>query len=338
MTPLDVLEDWLSIDSTTGRERAFAEALEAFFTDRGLGVNRQDVAPDRFNLLVAPGDAVEVLLSTHIDTVPPFFGPRRDGDLLRARGACDTKGGLFAMWRAFESLPPEDQRRVGFLLVVGEEVDHVGAERAARDGWPGVRHIILCEPTRNRLARGQKGILKIALHAEGRAGHSAFAEAGHSAVHALVAVLADLIGADWPDHPELGPTTLNVGVIEGGVAANVFAPSARAEILFRAVTPPDELHAQVEAIVDGRARIEPICANPPVELAWWPGFETDVVPFNTDAPYLYGVAPITLVGPGDIRTAHSPDEHIAIPDLEAGVALYRRILGGLLDGSLTPRP
>lgn len=338
MTPIDVLEHWLSIDSTTGRERAFAETLEAFFVEHGLTVTRQPVVDDRFNLLASPGDEVEVLLSTHIDTVPPFFGPRWDGDLLRARGACDTTGGLFAMWRAWESLPAETRARIGFLLVVGEEVDHIGAEVAARAGWPGVRHIVLCEPTRNRLARGQKGILKIALHASGQAGHSAFPETGHSAVHTLTTVLADLLAADWPTHPELGDTTVNVGIIEGGVAANVFAPSARAELLFRAVTSPDALHEQVASIVGDRAVIERICANPPVELAWWPGFETDVVPFNTDAPYLDGVAPITLVGPGDIRTAHSPDEHIALADLEAGVTLYRRVLTGLLDGSLASSP
>jgi acetylornithine deacetylase len=334
MTPLHVLEHWLSIDSTTGRERAFAEALETFFTEQGLTVERQPVTDERFNIRAAASSDVDVLLCTHIDTVPPFFGPRRDGDRLRARGACDTKGGLFAMWRAWESMPADDRARVGFLLVVGEEVDHVGAEVAAQTGWPGLRHIILCEPTRNRLARGQKGILKVAIHAEGKAGHSAFPETGYSAVHALVAVLGDLLAESWPSHPQLGPTTLNIGVIEGGVAANVFAPSARAEILVRAVTDPNALQERIEAIVAGRARVERLCANPPVELAWWAGFETDVVPFNTDAPYLYDVAPITLVGPGDIRTAHSPDEHIALPDLDAGVELYRRLLRGLLHDEL----
>ena len=330
------LEHWLSIDSTTGREAAYVDALDAVLQAEGLTVERQPVAPGRDNLFAHAGEPVRFLLNTHTDTVPPFFGPRWDGDKLRARGACDTKGGLFAMVEAWRALPADARRAFGFSLVVGEEVDHIGAIAAAAQTYPALEAIVMCEPTQNRLSRGQKGILKIRLHCEGVAGHSAFPEAGHSAIHRLIDACHALQHASWPTDEQLGPTTLNIGVFEGGVAANVFAPAASAEILFRVVSPLPALRAQVRDTVGEGVRIEEIAANDAIRLQTWPGFETDVVPFNTDAPYLGIHAPVVLVGPGDIRTAHSPDEHLSREAFEAGVALYTKLFLGLVDGTYRP--
>ncbi len=334
MTPTEIetLLAWLDIDSTSGRERAFLEHLEREFVSRGMRVTRQPVETDRWNLLAGLQAAPPLVFCTHVDTVPPFFGGRVDGERIRGRGACDTKGGLLAMLRAWEQLEPEERARVGFLLVVGEEVDHIGATVAEREGVPGARAFILCEPTQNRVARGQKGIVKARLCCEGRAGHSAFPEVGHSAVHDLIAVCHDLLGAAWPDDEVLGPTTLNVGVIEGGVAANVIAPSAAAELMFRVVGEADRVREQAEALLAGRARLESLTQNDAVRLLVPPGEATDVVPFNTDAPYLQTLAPVVLAGPGDIRTAHSPDEHLTTADFDAGVAMYVRLARALLAG------
>lgn len=330
------LEHWLSIDSTTGREAAYVDALDAALQAEGLTVERQPVAPGRDNLFAHAGEPVRFLLNTHTDTVPPFFGPRWDGDKLRARGACDTKGGLFAMLEAWRALSEDERRAFGFSLVVGEEVDHIGAIAAATQAYPGLEAIVMCEPTQNRLSRGQKGILKVRLHCDGVAGHSAFPEAGDSAVHRLIDACHALQHAAWPTDELLGPTTLNIGVIAGGVAANVFAPSANAEVLFRVVSDLDALRAQVHATVGDAVRVEEIAANDAIRLQTWPGFATDVVPFNTDAPYLGVHAPVVLVGPGDIRTAHSPDEHLTRAAFEAGVALYIDLFRGLVDGTYAP--
>ncbi|MFT4703401.1 MAG: acetylornithine deacetylase [Bradymonadia bacterium] len=331
---LDTLLEWLSVDSTTNSEAEYLQVLERTLAADGLTVTRQHVADDRWNLLALSEGPTRLLLNTHVDTVPPFFGPTIDGEKIRARGACDTKGGLFAMWTAWRALPAPLRSQIGFSLVVGEEVDHIGAKVAAAAPVDGIEMIVMCEPTRNRLSRGQKGILKIRLHASGQAGHSAFPETGHSAVHTLIAACARLQAASWPRHEELGETTFNIGVIQGGVAANVFAPAASAEILFRVVSDLESLQAQVRDCVGDEIRIEEIASNDAMALKYWGGFETDVVPFNTDAPYLGKDTPVVLVGPGDIRTAHSPDEHLSVPDLEAGVALYDQLFRGILDGSL----
>lgn len=338
MSPAPDLEQllaWLAIDSTTGSERTFLERLEHDLHAEGLRCERQPVAPDRWNLIARPTGPCQLLFSTHVDTVPPFFGPRREGEATRARGACDTKGGLFAMLAAWRGLPAALRQHVGFLLVVGEEVDHCGAIAAADLSFPDLRAIVLCEPTCNRIALGQKGILKLRVSASGRAGHSAFPEAGHSAVHPLVRTLARWLDHTWPDDPDLGPTTLNVGLIGGGIAANVHAPDASAEVLFRTVRPAAQMRDEVARVTPSDVLVEEISANDPVRLTPVEGFATTVIPFNTDAPWLQQLAPTVLYGPGDIRTAHCADEILTDRDLLAGIADYGAIAAALLeaDGS-----
>jgi acetylornithine deacetylase/succinyl-diaminopimelate desuccinylase-like protein len=130
----------------------------------------------------------------------------------------------------------------------------------------------------------------------------------------------------------LGATRFNIGVLHAGVAANVYPPNATAELLFRAVSDPAELLAEVERRVAGRAVVRLLASNPPVKLAYWADLPTDVVPFNTDAPYMSHLCPVTLVGPGDIRTAHSEHEHLRREDYEAGVLLYRSLVMRWLAG------
>lgn len=321
---------WLNIDSTSGGEAAFLAALEAYFEELGYDCRRQPVAAERWNLVARRTSEPSVLYSTHVDTVPPFFGARREGDRVYGRGACDTKGGLLAMAMAAERLVAQGIDDVGFLLVVGEEVDHVGA-KFSRELDLNPDRIILCEPTRNRVVAAQKGMLKFALEAEGRAGHSAYLDRGVSAVHRLLDVVESIRGASWPDDDLLGPTTLNVGVFEGGVAANVFAPSARAELIFRAVSSAEELLERChDALLEGVELVDEVY-NDPVFFEPPDGVATCTVPFNTDATYLSELAPVWLVGPGDIRVAHSDHEHIDLDSLQKGIDLYERLARRVLD-------
>lgn len=319
------LEHWLAIDSTTENEKEFLLELEAHFQDRGWLVERQPVKPDRFNLLIRREQRpIKVLFSTHVDTVPPFLPVRREGTRVYGRGACDTKGGLLAMVEAGERLLASGHQDIGFLLVVGEEVDHCGAKAAAAlELEPEV--IVLCEPTENRLVRAQKGMLKFTLRSAGRAGHSAFPDRGISAINPLLDALERLREADYPDDPILGPTTLNIGVLQGGVAANVFAPSARAEVIYRVVSPVEELLEQVQGLIGSQVLLENPVYNDPVFFEPPQGFKTCTVPFNTDATYLNPLGKIWLVGPGDIRVAHSDQEHIDLNDLQAGIDLYESL-------------
>jgi len=242
----------IDIDSTTGREREIGDFLfrhlEAL-VDRfpGGAVERMAVEADRFNVFAAWGEPVAVL-STHMDTVPPFFPSSEDGEFLHGRGACDTKGGIAAMLQAARELLDEGVRGFGLLFVVGEETDSVGAQMANRHPR-GSRYLINGEPTENRLALGSKGNLYLALAAEGKAAHSAYPELGDSAIDKLVDVLARLRELPLPADPVLGETTLNVGTLAGGRAPNVVADQARAEVTIRTVGETAELRRRIADII-----------------------------------------------------------------------------------------
>ncbi|MFB6263600.1 MAG: M20/M25/M40 family metallo-hydrolase [Bradymonadaceae bacterium] len=320
---LDRLAEWLAIDSTTGREARFLETLEDDLRALGLTCRRQPIEDDRWNLLAAATYDPSLIFCTHVDTVPPHLPVEIRGDAVYGRGACDTKGGLLAMMRATARLLERGGRDLGLLLVVGEEVDHRGA-RAARSLDLSPDRIVLCEPTRNRAVAGQKGMAKLDLRAEGSSAHSAFPDRGESAVHRLLDAVDRLRSHDWPTDETLGQTTLNVGTIEGGVAANVLAPSATAELLVRTVSPAGELIERIEKLAGG-VEVDPVSSNDPLTFDPPAGVETTVVPFNTDAPYLVELGPVWLVGPGDIEYAHSDEEHIELEALREGIDLYTEL-------------
>lgn len=321
---VDTLLRWLAIDSVTDHEAEFLQALQAHFEAMGWSCSRQEVQPGRWNLLVVGERQPKFLYSTHVDTVPPHLEVRRDGDHIYGRGACDTKGGIVAMSEAGQRLRADGLDAFGYLFVVGEEVDHIGAKTARSLGVQTER-IILCEPTLNEVVAAQKGMLKLEITAEGVAAHSAYPERGVSAVHRLLGALQALRSEPWPTDDQLGPTTLNVGVIEGGVAANVFAPSARAEVLFRTVSPTEPLLQRVRELCGPDVHLEIPAANDPVRFDPPDDVATRTVAFNTDATYLQEIAPVWLVGPGDIEVAHSDDEHITLDSLRAGIDLYEHL-------------
>ena len=183
----------IDIDSTTGRERDACRWVSSWLSDRGYHVVEQPVADNRFNV-VATLDAPDVVLSTHIDTVPPFFSSREEKGLLYGRGACDAKGILAAQIAALERLRAEGERRVGLLVVVGEERGSQGAH-TANTRTPGSRFLINGEPTDNRLGVATRGVYRLRLTATGRAAHSSHPELGESAIEKLLDALIEL--RDW---------------------------------------------------------------------------------------------------------------------------------------------
>lgn len=324
----------IDIDSTTGRERAVADFLAGYLGELAAGtggrVERMPVEGERENLFASWGEP-RVVLSTHMDTVPPFFPSREDEEHVHGRGACDAKGAIAAMVAAIERLLAEGGSGFGLLLVVGEETDSLGAtvanERAGEHAR-GARYLIDGEPTDNRLALGSKGVLYLEIEAEGRAAHSAYPELGTSAIDRLLDALARLRAVPLPADPVLGETTLNIGVVEGGRAANVIADRARAEVLVRTVADTTELKESLLAAV---AAVEGVRAarlreTPAVRLGALPGFETTVVKFTTDVPRLTRWGEPYLLGPGSIHVAHTPEERVAKADLVQAAELYAELV------------
>jgi len=313
----------MEIDSTSGREGAVVDWLENYLSGADWRVQRIPVTAGRDDLLATSGENPKVTLSTHLDTVPPFIPPRLDGDRLWGRGACDAKGIAAAMILAAEQLR-ERQTPVALLFVVGEEVSHDGAEAANRIRTSS-KVLINGEPTESTLASGTKGAMRFTLRTRGEAAHSAYPHLGHSAIQDLVTLLHEMQSLEWPNDGQLGETTINVGMITGGVADNVMAPSAEAQLMARLVTSPEEFEKVLRRWVADRAELEIGITVPLAHLGTLPGFQTSVAAFATDIPKLSNWGTPYLFGPGSILYAHRDDEHVDVTELRAAVDSYTRI-------------
>ncbi|HEY0778249.1 MAG TPA: M20/M25/M40 family metallo-hydrolase [Gemmatirosa sp.] len=339
---IDVALRLLRAESTSGAEAPAVDAMTALLGERGWRVTRIPVTNGRDDLFTeAEGRPAEVVLSTHLDTVPPYIAPRLDGGRLWGRGACDAKGIAAAMVCAAERLRDAGVP-VGLLFVVGEETAHDGAhaaDAAHAHVAPRARVLVNGEPTESTLATGTKGALRFVLRTVGRAAHSAYPHLGNSATHRLARLLVELEALRLPHDPVLGATTVNVGGLAGGVADNVVAPWAEARCMARLVTDADEVRAALDAWVAphvdaGHVELTYGSMVPPVRLRTVPGFHTDVVAFATDIPAMPSWGTPYLFGPGSIHVAHTDGEYIDVAELRAAVAAYVRIAEAALeDGS-----
>jgi acetylornithine deacetylase len=327
-----LIRELVDVDSVSGREREVGELLERRLlalggAGTGGSVERLPVDGERFNLFASWGEPV-VVLSSHMDTVPPFMASSEDGEHIYGRGACDAKGAIAAMLGAAGRLLDSGVRGFGVLLVVGEETDSAGAVAANRCPR-GSRFLIDGEPTENRLAVGSKGALYLAIEADGRAAHSAYPELGDSAIDQLIAALGRLRAVPLPGSAELGATTLNIGTLSGGRAANVVADRARAEVLVRTVGDTAGLRRDLVAAL-APARVAEMREVPAVRLRALPGFDTTVVSYTTDIPRLTAWGEPLLLGPGSIHVAHTPDERVPKRQLAAAADLYAELVRRLL--------
>ena len=327
--PVALTRTLADIDSTTGREAEAGQWLARFLADRGYRVVEQPVTDGRFNVYAHLDTPPGVVFSTHFDCVPPFFPAREERGLVFGRGACDAKGILAAMVAAAERLRAAGEQRFGLLFVVGEERGSDGARVANEHAPAGVRFLINGEPTENRLGAATRGVLRVRLHAGGRAAHSSFPELGDSAIDKLLDALMVIRGVELPADPLLGRTHYTVGLIEGGVAPNVVSPHASAELLFRIVGDGAPVRAAL-GVVEGLVTIEHVLDIPAVKMHVVPGFETAVFPYTTDVPLLTRWGTPLLLGPGSIHVAHTADEHIAIDELRHAVELYESLARRLL--------
>ena len=330
MDPVAFARGLIDIDSTTGREGEAARWLVRQLNQLGFAVTEQRVEGDRANVLATADPAARplVVLSTHFDCVPPFFPSRVDGDRLYGRGSCDAKGILAAQVAAGVKLRAEGETRVGLVFVVGEERGSDGA-KLANDAAAGTRFLVNGEPTESRLGAATRGILRLKLHAEGRAAHSSFPELGVSAIDKLLDALIELRSLPLPDDSVLGRTHYTVGLISGGVAPNVVSPSAEAEVMFRTVGDAREVRRAV-APLEARVSIEHVLEVPPVKMIVVPGFETAVFPYTTDIPFLSAWGQPLLFGPGSVHVAHTANEFVSISELHSAVDSYVKIAKGLL--------
>jgi len=324
----------VDIESTTGAEARAAEYLYGYLAAlaaRTGGIaERMPVTPQRFNVLATWGTPA-VTMSTHIDTVPPFFASHEDDEFVWGRGSCDAKGIIAAMVAAAERLLEAGTRNFGLLFVVGEEKDSLGSMLAAKVNR-GSKFLINGEPTDNLLAVGSKGALRYELIAHGKLAHSAYPELGESAIEKLLNVLEDVRKLSLPSDELLGKSTLNIGTITGGRAPNVIADQAQAELMFRLVGDSAVVRESLLRAVNGRLEVREALCTEALRMEAVDGLKTTVVAFTTDIPNFSGAwgRPL-LIGPGSIHVAHTEKERSAKRELEDAVGIYEGMVKKLLN-------
>jgi acetylornithine deacetylase len=367
-------------ESTTGEEDAVGKLLVSYLQAQNFSVYTEKVPEygsshkQRFNIIAFPhspsADDVgrkmpKILLTSHIDTVPPFIpyalsyaessssGPfNRSALHISGRGTVDDKACVAAQVEAVlslldmdHSIPPSD---LALLFVVGEEAIGDGMKLFSnstlyRDCFSSsLSTVIFGEPTESHLASGHKGIMLVKLRARGKAAHSGYPWLGRSANSMILpALLAlDKLG-DIPEaegglarSEKYGKSTVNVGLIRGGVAANVVPEEAFAEAAIRlAGGTPEGAQALVRLAVSRAA--------PDVDVSFTQGYgpvgldadvegfgEAITVNYGTDVPNLEvrkGVKRY-LYGPGSILVAHGKNEGLTVGEMEQAVEDYQKLI------------
>jgi acetylornithine deacetylase len=357
-----LFKEMLSVDSTSGRERALADFLVDRFQTDGNKVERFDVVsmagdvPEGSgipqNLLFSWGKP-KVVFCTHLDTVPPFIAPEFDDDgKVRGRGTCDAKGQIFAMWEACKALADRGYDGFGLLLLAGEETGSYGA-KAFREQHPGAEWVIVGEPTDNCMASAAKGTKSFEVTFTGNAFHSGYPQFGVSAVELFNDFVNALRSIRFPLDETLGETTWNIGRLSSDNPQNILSDKLTCRVYFRTTFESDEMVCNIMKNIAGedaklrfgRPRVQDGSDVVAKDVAPWQkamsvqafggdspsrfdvmdGFETKPVAFGSDAPQLTGFPHKILCGPGSILVAHRDDEHILLKDIEAAVDNYINI-------------
>jgi acetylornithine deacetylase len=339
--------------------------LEDFFRGLGVPYERQPVAPQRDNIIArfdSPGALRTILMEAHQDTVPidhmtiDPFGARIDNGRMYGRGACDIKGGLAAMLTTFARLVrdrPHGAANVILACAVDEEFTFLGVQKLVQSRLKADMAVV-AEPTQLQIVHAHKGVVRWHMHTTGRSCHSSAPEKGVNAIYRMGRLLVAIEQfAEWlrtsRSDPLLGPPTLSVGRIEGGVSVNTVPDRCRIEIDRRVIPGEDPLAApgELTAFLQNELGIEfPFECDVPwmskralsplksTELvarlgnaidAVTGGHRVFAVPFGTDASTLAEAGiPSVVFGPGDIARAHTCDEWVPLDEVEqASEVLYR---------------
>ena len=312
----------VDIESISGNEGQVGDFLHRELCRLGYQAKKMTVEGTRSDVFaIAPEQPrPAVVFSTHMDTVPPFIPSSEDTTRIYGRGSCDAKGIIAAQIAAAERLR-KDGIHVGLLFLVGEEKDSLGA-KVANQQSPGCKFLVNGEPTDNRIAIASKGTLRVELNAQGKMAHSAYPELGESAIDKLIEALSRLRAMKLAEDKGFGPSTLNIGLIEGGRAPNVIADRARAHLLYRLVGPSQQLREEIVRSVGDLAKVDFTLEIPFVRLRTLDGLPAMVAAFTTDIPALNNWGEPLLIGPGSIHVAHTEHEFVEKKELNEAVDLY----------------
>ncbi|KAH3681216.1 hypothetical protein WICPIJ_007829 [Wickerhamomyces pijperi] len=339
-----------TIPSVSGNEAAVIKYLDEYLLSAGFNTFVQPIPnTDRSNIYAYKGDSLsaKVLLTSHVDTVPGDFPyiAKAEG-IIYGRGVNDAKGSVASQIIAAEELYRSKEIQEGdlaLLFVVGEENSGIGMNYASSGPqfqtaeW---EYAVFGEPTELTLGVGHKGGYGFKLTVKGKASHSGYPELGIDANLKLIDIIGKLRAIEFEEDELLGLTTVNFGLINGGLAANIVSPEAEVAVVARVATNAADVRKKFLEVIEaerlnfaGSIIVEDRVGKDPVYLSYdIPGFDTSVLKYGTDVSSLKkdSIKSVYLFGPGSISNAHSPEEHIYVSDLASAVNGYKDIARWLL--------
>lgn len=267
-----------------------------------------------------------------------FEASEEEYQVVWGRGSCDAKGQLFAMYTACKELEASGCTDFGLLLLAGEETGSWGAKAFSKTGFQAP-FLIVGEPTENKMVSASKGTKSYDLTFRGEAFHSGYPQYGVSAVDLFNTFYNQLKAKDFGEDPILGATTWNVGLLHSDNPQNILAPELTCRLYFRTTFVSDQaVQDWMEQAPKGTPgpvgglTVTPRGGDAPARYVTLPGFPSAPVAFGSDAPHLTGFGHKIICGPGTIRVAHRPDEHVLVRDLETAVVRYVNMYHALLRG------
>ena len=322
----------------------------------GFRIDVVDHGDGAVSMLAVRGNPLRVF-NVHLDTVPSSEAWSADplrlrvtGDRAIGLGACDTKGAAAGLLAAANRTRGD----VAFLFSSDEEANDARCiEAFLANDRHGFLQAIVAEPTRCEAVLAHRGISSVLMQFKGQAGHASGAVSPDaSALHQAMrwgARALDFVESE--SHRRFGGLTglrFNVGRVEGGIKANVIAPSAEVRFGFRPLPSQDidELHVRFGGFADAGwlARYKETFRGPSLpagdvamaeenrlaarDLADELGLPIgNAVDFWTEAS-LFSRAGLTALvfGPGDIAQAHTADEWVALDQLATAATHYQRLL------------
>ena len=322
-------KEFLSIDSTSGKERKVAEWLAERLPGMFPAANRpalrvEEVGDGTLNLLLTWG-APRIVFCSHLDTVPPYIEPSFADEVIKGRGSCDAKGQVFAIVEACKRLAEEGKTDFGMLLLAGEETGSWGAKAFAKTDFKA-EYLVVGEPTDNCMVSASKGTKSFDLKFTGEPFHSGYPQYGVSAVDLFVEFVNALKAKDFGMDPVLGETTWNIGLVHSDNPQNILSPELTCRLYFRTTFVSDEaVCAWMAEAQNGRLAVTPRGGDTPARYWTVEGIPTKAVAFGSDAPHLTGFAHKAICGPGSITVAHRDDECIRAADLATAVEQYIKL-------------
>jgi acetylornithine deacetylase len=327
---------------------------------------QDSVDKEKINLIAAPPNQNvsdrdgDLAFFCHTDTVPfssdwtRAVDPFVEGESLRGCGACDVKGFLACLLAAASQISSEhfiDGLRI--VLTADEEIGCIGAAHLIAENAIRPKRVVIGEPTSLHVARAGKGYCLAKATVIGKESHSAHPEMGASAILAAARLISAIeeFGKELAkvrhDFFDPGFTTINVGTIRGGTAKNIVPGECEFQLEWRPIPgqAADKVLNQVLEIVEKLRKSDPRFDYHVAPGRTQAGFETPEgaslvrriseitgkppisIPFGSEASLLSAIAEeVVVIGPGDMRSAHSDREFVPIPELDLAVDLVSKLM------------